>query len=213
MSYLVLIGDLVASRHSPDRKGLQNRLKALLTQLNEQPPKPVSPYTLTLGDEFQVVFNKADRLFVDILGIMQNLHPEQVRFSLGLGEIVTELNPDHAMGMDGPAFYRARDGINKLKQSGDLFHLEGLPENWAPLAEGTLRLLSQRIKKWEANRLAILHGLLLDQSVKTIAEGLGVSEQAVYKNIHSGGLEAVIQVLSALADNLNNCLAEETSRE
>ncbi|MES9972360.1 MAG: SatD family protein [Candidatus Thiodiazotropha sp.] len=152
MSYLVVIGDLVASRHSPDRKGLQTRLKALLKRLNERMPKPVSPYTLTLGDEFQVVFDKADRGFVDIIQIMAALHPDQVRFSLGLGSIVTDLNPDQAVGMDGPAFYRARDGINRLKDRGDLFHLDGLPENWAPLAEGTLRLLSQRMQKWEGNR-------------------------------------------------------------
>ncbi|PVV05813.1 MAG: hypothetical protein B6D77_17860 [gamma proteobacterium symbiont of Ctena orbiculata] len=211
MSYLVLIGDLVASRHSPDRKGLQHRLNALLKTLNERTPRPVSPYTLTLGDEFQAVFDQAERVFIDIIQIMVALHPDQVRFSLGLGEIATDLNPDQAMGMDGPAFYRARDGINRLKDSGDLFHLDGAPENWVPLAEGTLRLLSQRMQKWETNRLAILHGLLIGHSVKAIAESLHVSEQAVYKNIRSGGLEVVIQVLSALAELLNNCLTGDAS--
>ena len=213
MSYLVLIGDLIASRHSPDRKGLQNRLKALLKKLNDRTPKPVSPYTLTLGDEFQAVFDKADRVFVDIVQIMETLHPDQVRFSLGLGNITTELNLDQAMGMDGPAFYRAREGINRLKDSGDLLHLGGLPDSWVPLAEGTLRLLSQRFQKWEVNRLAILHGLLVGKSVKAIAGSLSVTEQAVYKNIRSGGLEAVIQVLSALAEILNNCLVEDVSTE
>ncbi|MES9991811.1 MAG: SatD family protein [Candidatus Thiodiazotropha sp.] len=213
MSYLVLIGDLVASRQSTDRKGLQNRLEALLKLLNERASKPLSPYTLTLGDEFQVVFNRADRVFVDMVQIMEALHPDRVRFSLGLGNIATELNPYQAVGMDGPAFYRARDGINRLKESGELFHLDGLAENCAPLAEGTLRLLSQRFKKWEANRLAILHGLLVGNSVKAIAKNLSVSEQAVYKNIRSGGLEAVIQVLSALAELLNNCLAEDGSTD
>jgi hypothetical protein len=213
MAYLVLIGDLIASRHSPDRKGLQNRLKALMKQLNDRTPKPMSPYTLTLGDEFQAVFDKADWVFVDIVQIMEALRPDQVRFSLGLGNITTELNIDQAMGMDGPAFYRAREGINRLKDSGDLLHLDGIPDSWAPLAEGTLRLLSQRIQKWEVNRLAILHGLLVGHSVKAIAENLGVTEQAVYKNIRSGGLEAVIQVLSALVEILNNCLAEDALTE
>jgi hypothetical protein len=213
MSYLVLIGDLIASRNSPNRKDLQNRLEAVLTKLNGGTPRPVSPYTLTLGDEFQAVFETADNVFDDIVQILKALHPDQVRFSLGLGTITTDLNPNQALGMDGPAFYRARDGIDQLKDSGDLIRIEGLPARWVTLAEGSLRLLSKWIQKWEANRLAILHGLLVGDPVKTIATDLGVSEQAVYKNIRSGGLEAVIQILSALTEILNTCLAEEASTE
>jgi len=145
--------------------------------------------------------------------IMAALHPDQVRFSLGLGNITTDLNLEQSLGMDGPAFYLAREGIDRLKDSGDLFHLDGLPENCALLAEGSLRLLSQRIQRWEANRFAILHGLLVGDPVKTIATRLSVSEQAVYKNIRSGGLEAVIQVLSSLTKMLDNCLAEDGPTE
>jgi hypothetical protein len=207
MHYLVLIGDLVASRGSTNRKALQQQLKGVLKQLNERPAGPVSPYTLTLGDEFQAVFETADPVFDDMVQILAALHPVRVRFSLVLGEITTELNHDQALGMDGPAFYRARDGIDRLKGSGDLFRLEGLPDTWAALADGSLRLLSKGMLKWEANRLAILHGLLADLPVKRIAGDLQVTEQAVYKNISSGGLEAVIQVMSALTIILNSCLA------
>lgn len=213
MSYLVLIGDLVASRRAPDRKRLQNQLKALLKKLNARKPQPLSPYTLTLGDEFQAVFDNANRIFIDIVLIMETLHPEQARFSLGLGNITTVLNRKQALGMDGPAFYQAREGIEQLKSSGDLFHLGGLPDNSAPLAEGALRLLSQRIRKWEANRLAILHGLLVDDSRKAIATKLGITEQAVYKNIRDGGLDTVIQVLSTLTRILNDYLAEDKTTE
>jgi hypothetical protein len=207
MPYLVLIGDVIASRDSQDRKDLQVRLKTVVTKLNRRKPEPVSPYTLTLGDEFQAVFDTADHVFDDIVQVMQALHPDRLRVSLGLGAITTDLNPDQALGMDGPAFYRAREGIERLKDSGDLLYLNGLPGQYALLAEGSLRLLSQRIQKWEANRFAILHGLLAGDRVKSIAAALGVSEQAVYKNIHSGGLEAVIQVLSALTAIINNGLA------
>lgn len=213
MPYLVLIGDLIASRQSQNRKDLQNRLATILTKLNGRMPKPVSPYTLTLGDEFQAVFDAADHVFDDIVQIMAALHPDQVRFSLGLGNITTDLNLEQSLGMDGPAFYLAREGIDRLKDSGDLLHLDGLPENCALLAEGSLRLLSQRIQRWEANRFAILHGLLVGDPVKTIATELSVSEQAVYKNIRSGGLEAVIQVLSSLTKILNNCLTEDGPTE
>lgn len=211
MAHLVLIGDLVASRQAPDRRDLQHRLEAILQTLNTASRPPVSPYTLTLGDEFQAVFDNADRVFEDIVQIMQALHPVQVRFSLGLGEITTDLNFEQALGMDGPAFYRARDGITQLKSQGDMLHVEGLPEVCDELATASLRLLDKWIEKWESNRLAVLHRLLTGSRVKDIATGLNITEQAVYKNINSGQLEIVMQVIRALTGILNAGLAGETS--
>ncbi|GGX65031.1 SatD family protein [Saccharospirillum salsuginis] len=208
MPYLVLIADLVASRRTRDRQALQHRLKTELAALNERKPGLTSPYTLTLGDEFQAVFGRADRVFADLVGLLGVLHPTRIRFSLGLGAITTDLNPDQALGMDGPAFYAARDGIGHLKSSGDLMRIEGLPTEDATLANGSLRLISQRMDKWHANRFAILHGLMSECSVQAIAERIDISEQAVYKNIHSGGLDAVIEVLSALTERLNRQLAD-----
>jgi len=210
MVHLVLIADLVASRHTQDRQALQRCLKSELAALNYSKGGLTSPYTLTLGDEFQAVFNRADRVFIDLVGLLSALHPTRIRFSLGLGTITTDLNPDQALGMDGPAFYAARDGIERLKSSGDLLHIEGLPAGEAALANGSLRLISQHLEKWHANRFDILHSLMSGHSVQAIAERIDISEQAVYKNIHSGGLDAVIDVLSALTDIVNRQLSHRT---
>jgi hypothetical protein len=213
MVYLVLIGDLIASRDSKNRKDLQKQIKSVLRQVNERTPKPVSPYTLTLGDEFQAVFENADHIFEDIVQILWAMHPVQVRFSLGLGEITTDLNTEQALGMDGPAFYLARDGINQLKEDGGLIRLEGLPEPWDALAESSLFLVNRRIKKWDINRLAILHGLLSGKDKKVIAADLGITAQAVYKNISTGELAAVIEYLKALTNILNKCLGVDLVSE
>ena len=208
MLHLVLIADVVASRRAKDRQALQHMLTVKLSELNTQATGLTSPYTLTLGDEFQAVFCQADRVFADLVGLLSVLHPTRIRFSLGLGAITTDLNPDQALGMDGPAFYAARDGISRLKSSGDLMRIEGPPVEDAALVNGSLRLISQRMEKWQANRFAILHDLMSGYSVQAIAERIDISEQAVYKNIHSGGLDAVIEVLSALTDVLNRQLTD-----
>ncbi len=98
MRYLVLIGDIVASRNSARRHDLQEQMKAVFAELNQNNAGLISPYTLTLGDEFQVVFNQADRVFTDIFAILAIL-PVKVRFSLGLGAITTDLNPVQALGV------------------------------------------------------------------------------------------------------------------
>lgn len=209
MPYLVLIADVVASRRITDRQGLQHRLASELTTLNADTNDLVAPYTLTLGDEFQAVYDGADRVFRDLIRLMTVLHPTHVRCSLGVGDISTDLNREQALGMDGPAFYAARDGIERLKTGDDLFRIEGLPDSDASLANSSLRLVSQRMQKWQVNRLAILHGLMRSEPVHSIADGLGISEQAVYKNIHAGGLEAVIEVLTALTERLNHTLTDQ----
>jgi len=206
MTPLVLIGDLVASRRSSLRQQLQEQLKGALDDLNQDRNGLTSPYTITLGDEFQVVYDQADRVFADCLSIAAAIYPVRMRFSLSLGDISTELNPDQALGMDGPAFYQARDGIDQLKRSGELFTLAGLSEAEQPLATGGLGLFSHQLNKWNANRLHILNRLLLGWRVERIAEELNISEQAVYKNINSGGLHAVIRLLTALTQTLNQSM-------
>jgi len=209
MRYLVLIGDIVASRNSARRHDLQEQMKAVFAEFNQNNAGLVSPYTLTLGDEFQVVFNQADRVFTDIFAILAIL-PTKVRFSLGLGAITTDLNPAQALGMDGPAFYNARNGINKLKKQGDhLYNLEGLADDLQTMANAVLRLLSHTSKKWHANRYAILSHLLRGWSVDAIVKDLAISEQAVYKNINSGGIEATIELVSALTNVINTSLQEK----
>ena len=203
MTPLVLIGDLVASRRSSLRQQLQEQLKGALDELNSDRSGLISPYTLTLGDEFQVVYERADRLFADCLTIAAAVHPVRMRFAISLGDISTELNPEQALGMDGPAFYQARDGIDALKRSGELFTLAGLGDPDQALAAGGLGLFSHQLSKWQANRLRILNRLLKGWRVERIAEELAISEQAVYKNINSGGLHAVIRLLTALTDTLN----------
>lgn len=206
MTPLVLIGDLVASRRSSLRQQLQEQLKGALNSLNQDRDGLTSPYTVTLGDEFQVVYDQADRLFADCMAIAAAVHPVRMRFSLSLGDISTALNPDQALGMDGPAFYQARDGIDQLKRSGELFALAGLDKPEQALASGGLGLFSHQLGKWNANRLHILNRLLLGWRVERIAEELSISEQAVYKNINSGGLHAVIRLLQALTAALNESM-------
>lgn len=208
MIHLVLIGDLIDSRQITDRAAAQQVLAAGLKRLNKTSGSSLtSPYTLTLGDEFQAVFHRADTVFSDIISLLHQLEPVQIRFSLALGDITTALNHRQALAMDGPAFYRARAGIDHLKASGDLIAVNGLPARCQELTTGSFRLAGHLMAKWRPNRLAILQRLMAEESVKDIARKLQISEPAVYKNITMGNLDAVMQLLSAVSTILNASLA------
>ena len=206
---LVLIADIEASRdvEGKDREVLQKSLKDILTNLNEQGEGIVSPYTITLGDEFQAVFGEADHLFVQMLKIMAALHPVTVRFSLGIGSIDTPLNTEQALGMDGPAFHRARKGIEMLKENGFLFGIrsEDNDDLMLKILNNSLQLLSKQMRGWNKTRIKILYMLKEGWDYKVISDELDISRTAFYKNKEAGALE----VIDELSDNMAAMINQE----
>ncbi|MGD8594964.1 MAG: SatD family protein [Gammaproteobacteria bacterium] len=194
MSKIVLIGDIIASRKIKDRSSVQKQLKAAIRQLNRKNPNLLSPYTITLGDEFQAVFDKADRLFSDIINILFALYPEQVRFSVGVGAIDTPINKQQAIGMDGQAFYLARKGIEQLKASGYLFIANGLGENQQDMVNNSLFLISHHVCKWKPSRLAVFRLLQQGMSVADMTSKLDLTDKAIYKTIDQGELKVIRQL-------------------
>lgn len=206
VSWLVVIGDLVESRTIRDRGAVQGRLAHALAERNAFSTGIASPYTLTLGDEFQAVLNDPKRVFQDSVHVQAALHPVLVRFSLALGELTTEINPRQALGMDGPAFHEARAGIDTLKRQGALYRLQMADSDTAALANAALALISHNARKWQTRRFRILAAVQRGEPVPDIARSLSVSEQAVYKNIADGGLRDVLEAFEAIGWLLDRAL-------
>lgn len=206
MNHLVMIADVIGSRQLTNRGQLQALLEAELRSLSDDRSSMASPYTITLGDEFQAVFDSANRVFPDILAILRALHPVGLRFALGIGPLATPINPEQAIGMDGPAFYQARDLLAGLKKDRRTIAIAGLPADDG-LQNSALGLLDHQIHKWRPNRLDILRFLLQGNEVEAIADNLDITEQSVYKNIREGALAHAIQLIRALTHRMNGALA------
>lgn len=195
MRYLAVIGDVVGSKQLKGRAAFQRTLAATLAEVSAGNPSLASPYTLTLGDEFQAVYRRAGGLFSDLARIRQTCLPAEVRLSVAAGRIVTAINPRQAIGMDGPAFHQARDRIEALKASGGRFALAGDLPGDGLTREALVDLLSGWTEGWLANRWAILLGLLANKTAAQMAKELGISEPAVYKNIQHGQLASWVTLL------------------
>ena len=206
MQVLALIGDVVASRAAALRAALQRQLQSALAAAGRRARGVASPYTLTLGDEFQAVYRRADTVFADIVGIMADVHPVRVRFALGVGPLATRLNPRQALGMDGPAFHHARAALGALKADGHLLRVaSGVEAEWA-LANRALNLCSHQMESWTRNRLAILAALLRERKPDDIGSELGISTVAIYKNINAAALHDMVGVCRELAGALGAAL-------
>ncbi|REL24980.1 hypothetical protein DYD21_15775 [Rhodohalobacter sp. SW132] len=208
---IVIIGDIVESRKlsSSGRKELQEKLERLLETISKESESLASPYTITLGDEFQAVYGDTSGIWKDIWRILAELHPVSVRFAISIGTIVTPINPKQAIGMDGPAFYAARERIEKLKKTGYLFGVdaEGAEEgSELALANSSLWLMSDGIKKWKKTRYMIVNKLNSGLPVKKIAAELDISETAVYKNREDGSIDIIMEMTGNITVLMNRYL-------
>ena len=203
MPHLVVIGDIVKSKGIKSRAAFQKKLAATLGEISAGNPSLASPYTLTLGDEFQAVYRRADGLFSDLCRLQIACLPARVRLAVSVGAINTAINPDQALGMDGPAFHLARESIEALKHDGGVFALAGDVPGDPELRAALIALLSASFPSWRANRWLILHGLLNEIAIPELAASAGISVTAVYKNIRHGRLDAlgvVFKKLESLID-------------
>lgn len=215
--YIVLIGDLVGSKdlNNREREKCQSILKETLEKINNEDSSSIrSPLTITLGDEFQAVYDDISTVLADSWSVLAALHPVGVRFSMGIGRIYTPINSEQALGMDGPAFHVAREGMNQLKSSGRIYNVEigslsDRPEEIVSLVDlvnHTLHFLSNELKQWKKTRFQILVMLQEGLSVKKIAEEIGISESAVYKNRVDGDLNLILELKDSIGENINRIL-------
>lgn len=212
---IVLIGDVVGSKKLNDgeRNRLQKNLSDLIQKINAGSKSIAAPMSITLGDEFQAVYSDAESILGDLWTILAGIHPVGVRFSIGIGKIVTPINRERSLGMDGPAFYAARTGIETLKDTGKIYRIEiaddsgrepAKPE-WGLLNQ-TLELLSNEMSRWKKVRFQILERLNRGIPIKDIARELELSEAAVYKNREEGDLNLVLALRNTIAQLLDQKL-------
>jgi hypothetical protein len=204
---IALVGDVVASREIRDRVAFHDTLLTTLNELSQRNDDILSPYTL-IGDEIQAVYSGADALFADAVSILSAIHPDRMRFSFGLGALVTPINPLQATEMDGPAFHNARDGVDELKEAGHLFNVLGEDIGRHSLVQHTLFLISHNMDSWNRNRLRTLAMLQQDLPVKEIAKELHISDKAVYKTMNVGALELIMSLFRDVQDILNTAIGK-----
>ncbi len=194
MHVIVVLADLVSSRQIVDRRAFQKRLARAIAALGQGRRDLLSPWTVTLGDEFQAVYRNAGHVFRDAFELRRAVHPHRVRYVIAAGEITTVINPRQAIGMDGPAFHRARDGMQALKESGGTLRLEmptGPAEAWVRPA---LELVGHSADGWKPNRFEVARRLFDGQEVAEIARAMRLTPAAIYKNIQAGALGSVLEI-------------------
>lgn len=209
------IGDISASRDldAGERRTVQERLGDLLDDLNRGLDEAIlADFTITVGDEFQGLLVRPGVLPELMWRLRDRLPGLRFWTGVGFGGLDTGLE-ERAVGMDGPAFHRAREALEVAHDDG--LHggvFSGFGDD-DPVLGGLSRLLDwQRQRFTDAQREAIRHVRRGETQTEAAGE-IGVSRQAVSKRLAAAGWTAYRDAEKSLQGLLARyATAEEWSR-
>ena len=202
--YLALIADVIDSKMVQERFDLQKQLEKTLQTMNELFGEFLaSSFTLTLGDEFQGLLKVDAPVFQIIDTLRSELTPTQLRFGIGLGEIVTDIDPLQSIGADGPAYWNARAAINLVHQKNDygntqIYFLSGKEKQ--DFFVNALIASGEAIRSgWRGSQEEILLDLLKrcvyseNFSQQDLAQSLEINPSALSKRLKSSSIRVYLR--------------------
>ena len=205
---IAIIADIVDSKRIARRAEFQRSLKVVLARVSKRSHKHLlSPFTLTLGDEFQAVYARFDSLFADILQIALEIYPEPVRYAIACGPLSTDINTRAALEMDGRAFHDARDLLSALKkEKRTIIQIKTTGLFDPSLVDISLRLFCNELETWNRNTYSIFLTLVEGASVGVAANRASVTRRAAYKAIARHHLRDLHDLLKTLTNELTHGL-------
>lgn len=206
MAYIAIIGDVIDSKKLNTRSAVQESLQRALARINQTYAHClVSPFTLTLGDEFQALLYPNQEVFQMIDTLRLSLYPVSLRFGIGIGDIVTAINPLQSIGADGPAYWNARSAIDWVHDKDDYgtTNIRVSTAQEASLQEDTLNTLLATgeflYAKWTEKHREMLQRLIgtqeYDESFnhQALAKELGIEPSGLTKRLKASGLKLYLR--------------------
>ena len=220
MMYIALIGDIIESKKIQDRAQVQQQLLRLMKELNWQyQDYLISPFTVTTGDEFQALFSPNSYMFQIIDQLSVAFAPYEIRFGIGVGEMITEINKEQSIGSDGPAYWLAREAINHIHDKNDygINHISVFlaDEKATQTINAILAACSFIQSKWTDIQYDVLKQLLAENiydetfSHKEMAKLLGITPSAFNKRIKASGLKIYLRNKRVAMNLMLNAIEKE----
>jgi hypothetical protein len=203
---VVVIGDLVGSRRSGDRRALHESVSAALSAVNA---RFGGDLRLTVGDEYQGAFPALGAALRATLALRLELLPEaDARHGIAVGAVEELVGPGRIE--DGPGWWAARDAIEAVKQSEaraatrrlrTAFRLaDGVTGPDPAAVNAALIGRDALVGALSARGLSVLRGLLAGRTQREIAESEGVSTSAISQRVRHDGLGMLVTLDANLGE-------------
>ena len=217
MPYIAIIGDIKDSKKLNDRKKIQEKLQKVLNEVNQKYYEDISSnFMITLGDEFQGLLCNGSNILQIITEIESKMYPVKIRYGIGVGEIITDINADMAIGADGPGYHKAREAVEYLKQnekrkqidSADIrLGIEGDNESVTIMINTIFTLLTVIKESWSDRQREVITDMLGHQDGQVnVARRMGIQQSTVQRILAKGRYYAYKEAL----DTVGKVLGEIT---
>ena len=218
--YFAIIGDIIASKTISNRSEVQNHLKRILDQVNEEYKSNIaSRFSITLGDEFQGLLHSAAHLFELLDTIQFQLYPTKIRFGIGVGDMNTEIIQETSMGSDGPAYWSARNAIEKIHEKNDYGNAKVCLQKYSAsieeevlldAANKTLKLCDRYANSWTKSQYEFVRRIILtyrygdngEYNQRELAQELDISPQLVNSKVKNTGFSVYVNTKCGLENVL-----------
>lgn len=211
---LAIIGDIIDSKNIKNRNKVQNKLNRVLKKMNKDYKEYiVSQWTITLGDEFQVLIKPNIEIFKMLDYISYKMDPVNIRFGLGFGEIYTDIQYERSIGSDGPAYWNAREAISIIHQNNyygnSKISFKSENEN-DDILNNLIYYTDWMRENWTRTQKEILYTLLEDDiydenfKQKPLVKKIGVSKSSISRRVSSSGIQLYLASRNSIAKEIVN---------
>lgn len=205
----ILMADVVSSR-SYNGKALMEEFKRIVGECNETHKDfLLSPFTITLGDEFQGVAASLRAAVDSILFLEDRVLTVQpaflLRYVLVYGAIDTPINPIIAHGMTGTGLAKAREMLTKKRRGRTRFQLNLSESPYAEEFRMLFRLLELLSVHWKEKDYSLIRELMWENDDTTVAVKFGKTTSQMWKRRKTLQIEEYTIVKELLKRTVYHC--------
>jgi hypothetical protein len=206
--YHIVMVDIIASRERNPQQLMQEFSGLVKTANHIFSSHIISPYTITLGDEFQgVVESLVDSVKTVLWFEEASLKGEitsKFRYVVNYGEIATPLNYELAYGMLGSGLTEAREQLNDKRRGRSRFNFQLPNQQLASQLQRLFEVMSALTRAWKPEEAGLVFDMLTTQNNEMIAAKYGKNRSQIWKrrkNLYIDEYKSLKEILLELSED------------
>ena len=202
---VVIIADVTGSKKMANDERYEGQLflKSAIIQINENFSKSIeAPFMITRGDEFQGVTKDLASGLEIMLEFERLLFPLKLRYGIGKGEI-QKMGSSIPIEMDGSAFHRANDAVNRAKKKKLFLSCNSGNEANDMLLNNIFLLMNSIKSRWNENNYERYWNYKSLGTFDKVAKKENVSPQAIWDSMQNMRALDVINAENELMSYFN----------
>ena len=208
----VFLGDVISSKKLEHRENFQNKLINGCNIINKLYKPDIYSYMNIIkgSDEIGVVLKDVSKFYSIMDVISKTIGPNLMRFVLVKGQIDTGLNQREISRMDGPAFHKASNLMDMLKNEKLIFKMDTGDPIFDKLVTNNINLIYLIEKKWSSKKINIINEYEKIRDQRKVAAKYGIKQQDVSYHLNSSNYGEIRNIKTDLESAIKSYGEGET---